>query len=96
LSLSKSELLFLKGKLKLKKGSSYDRKMRHGIRKKLGSEFAVVCVYCERAFSEGKMWEIKTGDNIVYACVECAHSGIKTRKVDVTQEKIRICYSMKK
>lgn len=89
MSLTKRERQFLAGKLKLKKGSVYERQLRSRIKRKLGYEFAVVCVYCERAFDAGKMWEISAGDNIVYACRDCAPGGAKCRKVTVTQEGVK-------
>jgi len=89
MSLTKRERQYLEGKLKLEKGSDYERRLRSDIRKKLGVEFAVVCVYCERAFSEGKMFQLSAGDNAVFACKECAPQGVKVKAVTVTQRGIR-------
>ena len=87
--LTRRERQFLAGKLSLKRGSDYERQLRSRIRRKLGYEFAVVCVYCERAFDAGKMWELAAGDNVCYACADCAPRGVKCRKVTVTQEGVK-------
>ena len=87
--LTRRERQFLAGKLKLKRGSVYERQLRSRIKRKLGYEFAVVCIYCERAFDMGKMWELAAGDNVVYACMDCAPRGPRHRKVTVTQQGIR-------
>jgi len=89
MSLTKREREFLAGKLKLKPGSAYDRQLRHRVKAKLGYEFAVVCVYCERAFDKGEMWEITARDNAVYACRTCAPRGVKVVPVRVSQQGIR-------
>lgn len=88
MSLTKRERQFLEGKLKLEKGSEYERRLRSDIKKKLGATFAVVCIYCERAHTKGKMWEISAGDNTVYACTDCAPKGVKVKSVTVTQQGI--------
>jgi len=89
MSLTKRERQFLEGKLKLEKGSEYERRLRSDIKKKLGTSFAVVCIYCERAQTEGKMLEISAGDNTVYACCDCAPQGIQSRRVIVSKEGIK-------
>jgi len=87
--LTKRERQFLAGKLKLKRGSVYERQLRSRIKRKLGYEFAVVCVYCERAFDQGRMWELAAGDNAVYACRTCAPRRVKVVPVRVSQQGIR-------
>jgi len=89
MDLTRRERQFLAGKLKLKRGSVYERQLRSRIKRKLGYEFAVVCVYCERAFEAGKMWELAAGDNAVYACRTCAPRGVKVAPVRVSQQGIR-------
>jgi hypothetical protein len=83
--LTRRERQFLAGKLKLKRGSVYERQLRSRIKRKLGYEFAVVCIYCERAMDAGKMWELEAGDNVVYACTDCAPKRVRCRSVRVTQ-----------
>jgi len=89
LSLTRREQEFLAGKLRVEKGGAYERQLRHRIKAKLGYEFAVVCVYCGRAFEAGKMWELAAGDNAVYACRTCAPRGVKVAPVRVSQQGIR-------
>jgi len=89
-SLSRREREYLAGKSRPAPGGPADRKLRERIRKKLGGvEFAAICVYCDRAFSEGRMWQISAGDNAVYACPDCVKNKIRSRKVTVTQQGIR-------
>jgi len=87
--LTRREQQFLAGKLKLKKGSVYERQLRSRIKRKLGYEFAVVCIYCERAVDAGKMWELAAGDNVAYACTECAPRGVACKPVKVSQTGIK-------
>ena len=87
-TLTKRERQFLEGKLNLRKGSAYERRLRSDLKKKLGFSFGVVCVYCERAVEAGPMWQIAAGNNSVYACTDCAKK-ITTRKVQVTQQGIK-------
>jgi len=89
MDLTRRERQFLAGKLKLKRGSVYERQLRSRIKRKLGYEFAVVCVYCERAFDAGKMWELSGGDNVVYGCTDCAPKGVACKLVRVTQTGIK-------
>ena len=89
MSLTKRERQFLEGKLKLEKGSMYERRLKSNLRKKLGTAFAVVCVYCEQGVSDAVMWEISAGDNVVYACTTCAKHQPAVARVTVTQEGIK-------
>ena len=89
MNFTKRERQFLEGKLKLEKGSMYERRLKSNLRKKIGTAFAVVCVYCEQATSDGQMWEIKAGDNVVFACTTCAKNRLVVAKVTVTQEGIK-------